>query len=114
MTIKDTKRALTVCGHTGACAECPLGKLNTADNCMRLLMLNALDAIHAKEIGNSVLRQRVEELTAENKERYAELKTIEEKTVKKFYNNLKKAKVADNDGEYVVYLMDVDEIKERF
>lgn len=39
-------KALDICGHFEACADCVLGDLGGIDKCIHTLMLNALDLIN--------------------------------------------------------------------
>lgn len=48
MTDNEIIKALDICGHLEACADCPLGCLEGVDKCMHTLLLNALDLINRK------------------------------------------------------------------
>lgn len=51
MTDNEIIKALDICGHLEACADCPLGCLEGVDKCMHTLLLNALDLMmRAQEI----------------------------------------------------------------
>ena len=120
MTQLEIKEALRICGHTGLCAVCPLGKLSSAENCMRLLMLNALDLIHTGDIlladkteEARLLRKRVNELTAKNVQSGADLIAAEKKGVKDFVSKLMRARRVDQDGYGMIYVHDIDEITRR-
>ena len=45
----DIIKALDICGHLDACADCPLGCLEGVDKCMHTLLLNALDLINRQK-----------------------------------------------------------------
>lgn len=49
MTDNEIIKALDVCGHLDACADCPLGCLEGVDKCMHTLLLNALDLINRQK-----------------------------------------------------------------
>ena len=61
MTDNKIIKALDICGHLEACADCPLGCLEGVDKCMHTLLLNALDLINRQ-------KAEVERLQAEKNE----------------------------------------------
>lgn len=116
MTQPEIKEALRICGHTGACALCPLRDLSAAQNCMRLLMLNALDVMHAddiliadKDAERRLLRHRVKELSDEKTKLEDDLMLAEGKVIRRFLKKLKAVQDVDRDGYPFVYVCDIDE-----
>ena len=48
-TDEEVIKALDICGHFEACADCVLGDLGGIDKCIHTLMLNALDLINRQK-----------------------------------------------------------------
>lgn len=59
MTDNEIIKAMDICGHLEACAECPLGDMEGVDKCMHTLLQNALDLINRLKEENEDLRQIV-------------------------------------------------------
>ena len=49
MKDSDIIKALDICGHLEACADCPLGDFGGVDKCMHTILLNALDLINRQK-----------------------------------------------------------------
>ena len=96
MTDNKIIKALDICGHLEACADCPLGDLGGIDKCMHTLLLNALDLINRQKAEIEQLRNQTPDCrqTTENQAKAKEIinvAQIKSESIKEFAGRLKKS-----------------------
>lgn len=86
MTDNEIIKALDICGHLDACADCPLGCLEGVDKCMHTLLLNALDLINRQKAEierlqsvNADMQESLRLAAEANKDMQAELGRLRKK-----------------------------------
>lgn len=119
MTDNEIIKALDICGHLEACADCPLGCLEGVDKCMHTLLLNALDLINRQKAELERYKKYYETMEIEIysfRKDQAEVKFLKNKiraeAIKEFAERLKEA-FSDLEFEYdpKVRTVKVEEVK---
>ena len=86
MTDNEITKALDICSHLEACADCPFGSLEGTDKCMHTLLLNALDLINRQKA--EIERLKSLDMQIEVSEKIE--KEIKSEAIKEFAKRLRK------------------------